>query len=370
MSKISKNVCRIITLLLTVGLGALMGFLLCSAMFSGFFNGTDIILCFLGIAVTLYISIIIHEAGHMIFGLMCGYSFSSFRVGSLMWVKQNGKIHLRRMSVAGTGGQCLMLPPEPKDGKFPVILYNLGGVIANIVLSALFAIGYALTLRYIVVAFVFLIATIISFIMALTNGIPLNVGGIANDGMNALHLSKDKISALAFRNQLLMNAAQTEGKRISEMPDEWFEIPENADTQNVHIASIAVFAAGRVLDRGDTILAEKEITQLLNSRYNVIGLHRSLLTCDLIYCRLVNGSASVQSLITPELRKFMSAMKNYPSILRTEYAIALLVDKDEKKAESIMVKFDQQSKKFPYPQEISAERDFMLRAMDTYKKVN
>lgn len=31
-----------------------------------------------------------------------------------------------------------MVPPEMKDGRFPVILYNFGGVIMNLLSSAVF----------------------------------------------------------------------------------------------------------------------------------------------------------------------------------------------------------------------------------------
>ena len=367
MSKFTKKLCKTIALILTGAVALLLGFLLSSILSSGFLNGGDILFFVIGVSILTYLSIIFHEAGHLVFGLISGYKFSSFRIGSLMWIKQDGKIHLRRMSIAGTGGQCLMIPPEPKSGKIPVKLYNLGGVIFNFVFCAIFAILYAVTLRYIVIALTFLISTIISFILVVTNGIPLDMGGVANDGMNAYHLSKDPTSAVAFRKQLLMNAAQAEGVRLSDMPGEWFEIPDGADVNNVHISSIAVFAASRVLDSGDLVLAEQSITSLLNSSYNIIGIHRSLLTCDLIYCRLINGNGEAEKLITPELKKFMSAMKKFPSVLRTEYAIALLIDKDEAKANKIMADFEKQSKKFPYAQEICAEKAFMAKVLDKYR---
>ena len=70
---------------------------------------------FAGMYVALFFHIIIHEAGHLVFGLMTGYKFCSFRVASFMWLKENGKLKLKRLSVAGTGGQCLMSPPDIKE---------------------------------------------------------------------------------------------------------------------------------------------------------------------------------------------------------------------------------------------------------------
>ena len=89
-------------------------------------------LMLLGVIALLMLVIIIHEAGHLVFGLLSGYRFVSFRVMSLMWIKRDGRLRLKRLTLAGTGGQCLMAPPEMVNGRFPVVLYNLGGAIMNL----------------------------------------------------------------------------------------------------------------------------------------------------------------------------------------------------------------------------------------------
>jgi len=70
----------------------------------------------IGMYAGIFLQLIIHEAGHLVFGMRSGYRFSSFRIGSFMWIRENDKIHCKRMSLAGTGGQCLMCPPELQDG--------------------------------------------------------------------------------------------------------------------------------------------------------------------------------------------------------------------------------------------------------------
>ena len=98
-------------------------------------------------ALTFFLNIALHEAGHLIFGLLSGYGFVSYRLGSLMWMRENGRIVLKRFSLAGTGGQCLMSPPGGPDGDFPLMMYNFGGAAVNLVtaalLGALTAIGAA-----------------------------------------------------------------------------------------------------------------------------------------------------------------------------------------------------------------------------------
>ena len=42
---------------------------------------------FLGMYAAMFIQLVIHEAGHLVFGLLSGYRFSSFRIFSFMWIK-------------------------------------------------------------------------------------------------------------------------------------------------------------------------------------------------------------------------------------------------------------------------------------------
>ena len=152
----------------------------------GGFGATSVYIALLEIAVGLllgfFLSIAAHEAGHLVFGLMTGYGFVSYRVGSLTIVRSDSKLKIRRMKLAGTGGQCLMSPPEMKDGKYPFVLYQLGGAIFNLVFSAVFiAVAFAVSgpqaLRVILADI-----GLINLATALTNGIPLRLGAVDNDG--------------------------------------------------------------------------------------------------------------------------------------------------------------------------------------------
>lgn len=102
----------------------------------------NFIFVIVGIYIVFLLQIIIHEAGHLVFGLLTGYRYSSFRIGSFMWVEENGKIRFKRLSLAGTGGQCLMSPPDMIDGKIPFVLYNLGGSFLNIITGVVFGAAY------------------------------------------------------------------------------------------------------------------------------------------------------------------------------------------------------------------------------------
>ena len=65
------------------------------------------------------------------------------------------------------------------------------------------------------------------------------------------------------------------------------------------------------------------------------------------------------SLHNKEHEKFIKQMKNTPSVIRTEYAYALLVEKDEKKAEDWLKLFEKVAKTYPYPRDIEGERELI-----------
>ena len=102
----------------------------------------------------------------------------------------------------GTGGQCLLAPPELVDGKMPYILYNLGGSLFNLLL-ALAALLLCLGVEghgYLQILFMALF--IVGIFLSLMNAVPLPVGGVNNDGYNALYLGKDKEAVSCFWLQL------------------------------------------------------------------------------------------------------------------------------------------------------------------------
>ena len=108
-----------------------------------FINYFGMILLFL---LSYEIQLIIHESGHLLFGLLTGYSFSSFRIGTTMFLMEDGKLVRKKLQISGTGGQCLMVPPDTE--KPPFLLYNLGGVILNFITAGIFFLIFMWLLPY------------------------------------------------------------------------------------------------------------------------------------------------------------------------------------------------------------------------------
>ena len=94
------------------------------------------------------------------------------------------------------------------------------------------------------------------------------------------------------------------------------------------------------------------------------GLYRALMTCDRMYIELIgqNRADVLDRMMTKEQQKIMKAMKSYISVLRTEFAFALLRDRDPGKAEAVRKQFEKSAAAYPYPREAEGERELMAIA--------
>ena len=285
--KSGKTIYMSIMLLAGIVCGATAGIILARVEEQGIEFWPGMLVMVFSVYGAILIQVIVHEAGHLVFGLVSGYQFSSFRIGNLMLIKENGKCKVRKFSIAGTAGQCLMAPPDLVDGKIPVVLYNLGGCIFNLIISAVFSVAAHANSQNPMVFMVCIVVAVIGVAFALTNGIPLQVGPVTNDGHNALSLGKNPKAMQAFWLQLKVNNEQAKGRRLKEMPESWFPIPTDEDLENGLIAALGVFRVSWLVDQLRLEEALDYMKTLLNKNNGIIGLHRSLLINERIYCELV-----------------------------------------------------------------------------------
>lgn len=289
--------------------------------------------------ISICILIPIHEAGHLAGGLLSGYRFVSFRIFNLTFIKENGKLRIKRYSIAGTGGQCLMSPPDRPIAEVPTVFYNLSGILANI-LALLIALPLLFTDINVFLRIGVIIFILVDTGMILLNGIPMQIGGIGNDGYNALTLRKNPESARGFIIQLKTNALIQSGMRPKDMPDEYFILPAKADYRNPMNLSLFMMSASRKLDMLDFRNALRDFEELYSHKSEIMPLLVKEIECELIFLRLVAGQTEkANELMTPALMKYLADYSNtMSSKARTLAAIALLLEKDRAKANTIYQK--------------------------------
>ena len=310
---------------------------------------------------------VLHEAGHLIFGLLTGWRFVSFRVGSVIWLRgADGRIRRGRFALAGTAGQCLLAPPPWREAGFPYRLYNMGGVIMNLLTAVVCGLLTAIFWHRPLAALVLAEAALLSLLMALLNGIPLRGMAVNNDGSNQVFMRQSANARRALWLQMSVAAAEAQGKHLREMPDKWFKPFPAEAMDNPLIASIAVFAAEQKLNAFDLPGAEAAIRALLAREKGVAPLYKALLTVDGAFCELAGGHPGdlCESLNAPAYRQMLKSMRRYPAILRTRYAEALLKNNDDALAQAYLEAFEEVAEDYPYPQDIEFEREAMALARE------
>lgn len=353
--------------LLQLGMGGLVGFVI-GFILVGYtrktgneLNFSQFFLLFVMLILAYFIQIIIHEGGHLLCGLLSGYHFLSFRIGSLTLVHLNGRWQWKRYSIQGTGGQCLMIPPEGTEQNCPYRLYNAGGILCNLIVSVIAAISFFMFQLSTVMA-IFLIALFLCGIFdCLLNGIPMKIGGIANDGYNIFQLEKDPLAKKGWYIQLKTNSLISEGVRMRDLPLEWFEVEEDADFSNPIVAALRLQQGGWYLDKGDLYKAKECLESLIKPEIQLIDIYRKELKCELLFLEIVTtkDEAKIDQLYSKQLQAYIKATKYYVSRKRLLYAYYKIVKKDEEMAQKTMQEFEKVAKTYPILGEILMERDLI-----------
>ena len=320
------------------------------------------VLLIMALAYLIYfISIIIHEAGHLVFGLITKYKFSSFRVANLMILNNNGHFEFKKMTLAGTAGQCIMIPPETDN--IPYILYNSGGIIFNLLFAI---IGFILFLivnnEYL--DLIFFITIIVNLMNFLANGIPLKLN-INNDMMNIVEFSRDKNALINNMNALYIQNLMIMGNRIKDIGSKYVYKPEKLETYGE--LNTMVLYCNQLMDKHEFKDCITEIESIINND-NLINIYRAMLINDLIYCYIVEKKDldNVMKLKNRDMTTILKQMQNNPSVIRTNYAYSLLIENNNIKAEEYLNKFAKIEKSYPYKVDIESEKELI----EIIKKIN
>jgi len=297
---------------------------------------------------------IIHETGHLVFGLLTGYQFLSFRIFSFILVKKNGKIVRKKLKVTGIPGQCLLIPPEwREDGKYPYVWYNLGGGLLNIITSL-----FAVLLFFLHIPIISWMAGIFIFagvLLGLTNIIPMSVG-IPNDGKNCLLCTKSRDNQRAFYLQLKMNAMMSDGVAVKDMPEEFFETKDE-EPVNALTCFIRLMKYYRYMQMGEEETAKECLAAMEAQSEHLPVAFLNTIDLERIFRLLKEDSALEEVAAYYSVLFPVFAQNRDLSILRVKYAYYVLLTEEERETIDWLIysKKNKLPKKLPKRKPTTAE---------------
>lgn len=315
-------------------------------------NGLEVlyVVVILGLyLVTMILHTIIHEGGHLVFGLLSGYEFLSFRILSFTIVKKDGKLSVKKLNIPGTGGQCLMYPPQWKDGeKFPYLAYNLGGGLFNIIFSLLVVpLFFAGSALWGWVAGIFIFNGVI---FAVVNLVPMTVG-IPNDGKNVKDCRKSPIARKALYLQLKMNADLSDGARLKDLPLEMLQIEKQEESEKSGLViALRMYEIYWYMENGMDNEAKALLAEMESKKEQMALLFVNAFELIRLYYMLLEKASLEQIAAYYNGLKPVFQMNKDISVLVVKYAyFKLLTEEERERIEwlSLMDKKGKLPKKLP-----------------------
>lgn len=165
------------------------------------------------ILVSIPVSVLIHETGHLLGGLLSGYKLIFMLMGGLLMVSKRFATTLNRDSVHKGVGQCLMY--SENCGTRPYLLI-LGGCILNLTVSLIsIPMAFSGGLARLVILFPF---GAVNLSLALSNFFG---SSCYCDGRAFRECVLSAQDMIAYNNILMISRYLAEGDALSEIP-EWY----------------------------------------------------------------------------------------------------------------------------------------------------
>lgn len=307
------------------------------------------------------LSIIIHEGGHLVAGLLTGYKFVSFRFFNWTLIRKDGRLQWRNFELEGTGGQCLMAPPDKPLEEIDTRWYNAGGVLANAITTLLsILLIWACDLPDWLDILLGVMA-LFGVWGALTNGIPMKLGGVANDGYNLLQLEKDQAAKQTFCNVLELNARNQDGETYGQMPERLFNIPDPIDWKNpMHVAAVLA-SATRKQAQHQWEESYQQLTEASRHKSEILALYQlELENMMTLACIATDRDDEARQHYTDEVAKYVT--RHAPTMSdkqMTTMAVALALEGDRPKAENILGKLEAERHKYIHQGDVAMSLDLM-----------
>ena len=321
------------------------------------------------LSITLILSVILqvifHELGHLIAGKMSGYKLLWIGIFNTTFVKKNKRFFRVKIKVDGVLGHCLMSPPDMKNGKFPFVFYFLGGSLMNLLVSGIILVIYFVYFPQIPN---FLVFAGVGIFLAVLSLVPMNVGGITNDGYDIVKLRKSEAERRSFWHlcrlyeDLIIN-----DMRFRDMSEEQFALfnnneSSNDENQNNALNSVAeIFRLNWLFDRHEFEKAKALVENLLKTSDDTVALLKNEFICALLLLELIGEcrKEEIERLYTKELENYIKDTSSQATRQLLLYAYAKLFLQNDVQATKALEKFNHAALSHPFSGEIEGSRELI-----------
>lgn len=239
-----------------------------------------------GSILSFFLHLIFHEIGHLLGGLLTGWSFLYLQLFNLALVKENKTISFR--IVSSCNFQCIMSPASLYSNPY---VYIFGGCLINLLLTIV-GLKVVLAGGRNIVAFIYgwsLFVMGAGFLVM--NGVP-RVRRICNDMACYRMLVNDKLTRLCHNLQLIAARLLFKGASYRQLGEGLLALPSDYAYNDI-LAYQALLEYYFYLDMNDYESMKRALGKIKDER-NLSHLIKSYYKIELIYISLIDKIKSPQ----------------------------------------------------------------------------
>ncbi len=266
----------------------------------------SILLILLGLIITVYLGIILHECGHLVFGLFGGMKFKSISFPLVKIISVNGRLKFTFEKKVSFLGVCEMYPGEGVKPAKAFAMMAAGGPIGSF-LALLFSVIFLALAPYIgyYTAILFGVPSILLYTVFLDNAFPMCVNGARTDGAQMVEILKQTPSAKVLVTVLTAQAGYRAGLSPSEQAwHDLYDVPQLPDT-DLNYMFLLNARYLHALDSGDLDKIRDIDMRIRAILPHIPDIYADQLVCDIFYDSLfiVQDNAFVKANLSAVMKR-------------------------------------------------------------------
>ncbi len=203
-----------------------------------------------------YLSVLLHELGHLAAGLAAGFAFRQFTVGPLVIYTENGGTRLQFVTARlFGGGQVMMVPESTENLRRKFLQFILGGPAVTL---SLFAIPIFLPETLFTGSLL-----LVNAIIACSSLLPYTINGRSTDAKVLLGLGRKGPAADRLATVLYLLAIDSRGVPPRDWPADSLHILEDDRGNSTYREIGLMFVYFCALDEGDPARIAEALEQVL-----------------------------------------------------------------------------------------------------------
>lgn len=281
------------------------------------------------------ISIILHEIGHLLFGIKAELNFISFNILGFTIKNDNNKLKIKKVTNhRDVGGFCQMAADKNKSyDKKKICLYYMGGIIFNLIFIVIF-VFLLLNASNEYLKLLYLNNIVINVYFVLTNSIPFINMNSQSDMSHLVNYLNDEYYILLYSN---INSSE----KILDLDESMLRKPKKIKDSS-DIFNVIFYIEYKIVKKQYDIAFEYA-NYILKNYYPILskdivnGLKIQIIDC------VFNGNYDLKLISdywNNDLSKYLNKMSYIvPQYLGINYMYSLLIEKDKRKAEKYLNRF-------------------------------